>query len=173
MLAIQCVVWPAVFISVWLMSVLPFKVGPRAQKAQALHLRADLLGAQNDSAYSLYPLWCAFNSCAVIPSIFFSSSSVWGHTGVNEEGHPRVLLLKAIASFFIFRLCAERRPHPVSGAYVYMGAGGVQATVRCCVSPAPPEFYSLCKVSLKLSRIYPVLMPLSVGVCIDWKRWRG
>lgn len=30
----------------------------------------------------------------------------------------------------------------------------------------PPEFYSLYEVSLKLSRIYPVLMPLSVRVCV-------
>lgn len=139
----------------------------RSRKNQALHLGTDLLWAQSDGAYSLLLLWSTFNSRAVILSVFFSSSSVRGRTGVNEEGHPRVSLLKAIAAFFIFWLCAERRPHPVSGTRVYTGAAaGVQATVRCCLSPAPPEFCSLCEASLKLSRIYPVLMPplcLSLG----------
>lgn len=136
---------------------------PPPQKKQALHPTADLLRAQSDGAYSLPLLWRAFNSRTVILSVFFSSSSVRGRVGVNEEGHPRVSLLKAIAAFFIFRLCAERRPHPVSGARVYTGAAaGVQATVRCCLSLAPPEFCSLCEASLKLSRIYHVLMPLGV-----------
>lgn len=146
----------------------------RPRKNQALHLGADLLWAQSDGAYSLLLLWRAFNSRAVILSVFFSSSSVRGRAGVNEEGHPRVSPLKAIAAFFIFWHCAERRPHPVSGARVYTGAAaGVQATVRCCLSPTPPEFYSLCEASLKLSRIYPVLMPLGVTVWVDRERWRG
>lgn len=76
-------------------------------------------------------------------ALCFSPSSLQGHAGVDEEGHLRVLLLKAIASLFISGFVTKRRPRPVSGAYTSMVAGGGQATVRCCVSLVPPSF-TLC-----------------------------
>lgn len=68
------------------------------------HLHSDLLWAHNDSAF-------LFSYCGGVPvhstpvqwyrALCFSPSSLWGHAGVDEEGHLRVLLLKAIASLFI------------------------------------------------------------------------
>lgn len=111
---------------------------------------------------------CVFDSCSVIQRalllLFLSMGSSWGRWKRSPGG------LAAESNSFApdFWLCADGQPHPVSGAYMSVVAGGGQATVRCCIScthtPHPPEFYSLCEVSLRLSRTYPFLMPLSVCV---------
>lgn len=65
------------------------------------HLHADLLCAHNDSAFLFS--YCDVHSTPVqwYRVLCFSPSSLWGHDGVDKEGHPGVLLLKAIASLFI------------------------------------------------------------------------
>ncbi len=65
------------------------------------HLHADLLGAHYDSAFLFS--YCDEYSTPVqwYQALCFSPSSLWGHAGVDEEGHLRVLPLKAIASLFI------------------------------------------------------------------------
>lgn len=111
-------------------------------------------------------------------ALCFSASSQWGHSGVSKQGHLGVSLLKAIAWLFIsgFVQKGSHTRYLVHSRLWYLEEVRLLYGVAFLLSPPAPnplqKFYSLWEVSLKLSRIYSILMPLRRWECRDRRRQR-
>lgn len=157
--------------TVWRMRTAAFKVGSWAWEPGLSHPR-DLPAAPNLSAF--LGSYCHVHSTAVhwYQVLCFSTSSRWGHTRVGERGHLGVPLLKTIAPLLISGF-VQKGSHTQYLVHIRV-CGSWRRSGYCTVLhfSFPLKFYSLCEVSLKLSRIYAVLMPLTVCVWV-WEGGRG
>ena len=88
---------------IWLMSAGPLRL-VQGLKIWDHRLNTDLVWTHNDNTFLFsYGKDIPVHSVPVqwYGELCSSSSSLWGHAGVNKEGHLGVSLLKAIAAFFI------------------------------------------------------------------------
>lgn len=137
------------------------------------HLHADLLWVHNDSAFLFS--YCDVHSTPVqwyrgaLLLSFLTMGSCRGRWGRSPGG----LAAESNSFALYFWLCAERRPRPVSGAYMSMVAGGGRATVRCCISLVPPSFTLCVRFHWSCQGFTPFSCPLvCVYVCV-WGREEG